>query len=100
MALYQWRLLPDVWEPFFGAGSRKILNSPVSHLLPLPDAARVRVVRPRLHLFGHIHADGGAWVDGATTYVNCTTWECERGPTVIDVRADRVDVVQAPPARR
>jgi uncharacterized membrane protein len=39
LALYQWRILPDVWEPFFGAGSRKILNSPISHVLPIPDAA-------------------------------------------------------------
>ncbi|HEX2194331.1 MAG TPA: vitamin K epoxide reductase family protein, partial [Candidatus Limnocylindria bacterium] len=28
-----------VWEPFFGDGSRVILNSSISHLLPVPDAA-------------------------------------------------------------
>jgi hypothetical protein len=39
LALYQWKLLPDVWEPFFGDGSRIILNSRISHLLPIPDAA-------------------------------------------------------------
>ncbi|MGH2356164.1 MAG: vitamin K epoxide reductase family protein [Chloroflexota bacterium] len=39
LALYQWRILPDVWEPFFGEGSRIILNSAVSHVLPVPDAA-------------------------------------------------------------
>jgi uncharacterized membrane protein len=29
-----------VWEPFFGDGSRIILNSSVSRILPIPDAAR------------------------------------------------------------
>ncbi|HEV2124027.1 MAG TPA: vitamin K epoxide reductase family protein [Chloroflexota bacterium] len=39
LALYQWRIVPEVWEPFFGEGSRIILNSGVSSLLPIPDAA-------------------------------------------------------------
>lgn len=39
LALYQYRAIPDVWEPFFGEGSRKILNSEISHFLPIPDAA-------------------------------------------------------------
>jgi uncharacterized membrane protein len=39
LALYQWGTLATVWEPFFGAGSRVILNSKISHLLPIPDAA-------------------------------------------------------------
>lgn len=39
LALYQWRLVDGVWEPFFGDGSLVILNSWVSELLPIPDAA-------------------------------------------------------------
>lgn len=39
LALYQIGLLPRVWEPFFGEGSRIILTSRISHLLPIPDAA-------------------------------------------------------------
>ena len=39
LALYQWGVLARVWEPFFGDGSRVILNSSISHLLPVPDAA-------------------------------------------------------------
>lgn len=39
LALYQWRVIPNVWEPFFGSGSRIVLNSSVSRLLPIPDAA-------------------------------------------------------------
>lgn len=39
LALYQWRVIGTVWEPFFGDGSRRILNSRISHILPIPDAA-------------------------------------------------------------
>ena len=39
LSLYQFRILTTVWEPFFGNGSIKILNSPVSHMLPIPDGA-------------------------------------------------------------
>jgi uncharacterized membrane protein len=39
LALYQYRVVDSVWEPFFGNGSRKILNSPTSHVLPVSDAA-------------------------------------------------------------
>jgi uncharacterized membrane protein len=39
LALFQMKMLPEVWDPFFGGGSRKILSSYISHLLPLPDAA-------------------------------------------------------------
>jgi hypothetical protein len=33
------RSIGDVWEPFFGNGSRLILTSGVSRILPVPDAA-------------------------------------------------------------
>lgn len=39
LALYQWRIIESVWEPFFGNGSVTILNSPISHALPIPDGA-------------------------------------------------------------
>ena len=40
LALYQWRIVETVWEPFFGRDSEKILrDSWVSRLLPVPDAA-------------------------------------------------------------
>jgi len=39
LALYQYRVVEDVWEPFFGRGSEIILNSPTSHLFPVSDAA-------------------------------------------------------------
>ncbi|HEU4532648.1 MAG TPA: hypothetical protein VFS00_00975, partial [Polyangiaceae bacterium] len=64
--------------------------------------ARVAEIRPRAHLFGHIHDDGGAWHVDGTLFVNCTTWECERAPTVLDFDAasGEVRVVSSPPPRR
>ena len=39
LALYQYRIISSVWEPLFGRGSVIILNSPISKLLPISDAA-------------------------------------------------------------
>jgi uncharacterized membrane protein len=39
LALYQLRLIPTVWEPFFGDGSRTVLDSDLSRVVPIPDAA-------------------------------------------------------------
>ena len=39
LALYQYRVFPTVWEPFFGDDSEVILNSKTSRILPISDAA-------------------------------------------------------------
>lgn len=39
LSLYQLDVFARVWEPFFGSGSKRILNSSVSRVLPIPDAA-------------------------------------------------------------
>ena len=39
LAAYQLGMVPTVWEPFFGDGSRQVLHSFISRLLPVPDAA-------------------------------------------------------------
>jgi hypothetical protein len=39
LALYQWGAIATVWEPFFGRGSVVILESRVSRILPIPEAA-------------------------------------------------------------
>lgn len=64
--------------------------------------AAVRRTRPALHLFGHIHQDGGLWREGETCFANVTTWECERAPTVLDydAAARRVVEVDVPPRER
>ena len=42
-------------------------------------------VKPRFHLFGHIHEDKGEWQHGPTRVLNVTTSECELPCTVFDV---------------
>lgn len=39
LSLFQFGVIETVWEPFFGDGSREILTSSVSRVLPIPDAA-------------------------------------------------------------
>jgi predicted phosphohydrolase len=83
-------------SPPAGIGDR----SPVGSRAGCADLrARVTEVAPRLHLFGHIHQDGGAWREGSTTFANVTTWECERAATVIDF-GDTIELVQIPPNGR
>ncbi len=84
----KWALIPDQVDvlvthgPPFGIGD----HGPVAGRLGCEDLlARVKVVRPKLHMFGHIHQDGGVWRHGETLFANVTTWECERAPTVIDI---------------
>jgi Icc-related predicted phosphoesterase len=98
----KWALIPEGLDVLVTHGPPRGIGDqgPVAGRLGCEDLlARVRVVKPRLHLFGHIHQDGGAWLLGATLFANVTTWECERAPTVIDLTDDEV-VADAPPARR
>lgn len=46
---------------------------------------RAQEVSPALHLFGHIHQDGGAWYEGDVCYANVSTWEGERGATIFEL---------------
>lgn len=39
LAAFQFGWVSDVWDPFFGRGTRAILTSGVSRMLPIPDAA-------------------------------------------------------------
>lgn len=39
LALWQYDVIDTVWEPLFGDGSEKILDSELSHVLPVSDAA-------------------------------------------------------------
>ena len=39
LALYQVGVFSNVWEPFFGSGSREVLTSAFSRSLPVPDAS-------------------------------------------------------------
>lgn len=67
--------------PPHGIGDR---THPTRHVGCEDLRARVAVVAPRVHLFGHIHQDGGAWTIDDTLFANVTTWDGARAPTVID----------------
>ncbi len=58
-------------------------------------------IEPALHVFGHIHEDGGLWRCGQTTIANVTTWECTRPATVVDYDPSTrtVTPVAVPPRR-
>jgi Icc-related predicted phosphoesterase len=96
----KWALIPESTDvlithgPPEGIGDRTITNGRqgCADLL-----ARVRELQPKLHMFGHIHEDGGAWKHGPTWFANVTTWECERDPTVFDVDANGAEPVSVPP---
>jgi uncharacterized membrane protein len=38
LSLFQLGVIQTIWEPFFGDGSRKVLESDLSRVLPVPDA--------------------------------------------------------------
>jgi len=61
---------------------------------------RVESITPALHLFGHIHQDGGFWQRERTAFSNVTTWECDRAVTIIDIdpSSRAVVAVQVPSA--
>jgi Icc-related predicted phosphoesterase len=49
--------------------------------------ARVELVCPALHLFGHIHEDRGVFRHGATCFANVTTAECQHPATLLEYDA-------------
>lgn len=55
-------------------------------------AHRVRQIKPRLHLFGHIHEDHGEWRDEHTVYANLSCWNHHnntlRQPVIFDWDVD------------
>jgi len=87
MLAERWALIPDDTDVLITHGPPKGFGdwtqADRAGCSDLLDA--VRRVRPALHLYGHIHQDGGLWRDGGVCFCNVTTWECERAPTVIDV---------------
>jgi Icc-related predicted phosphoesterase len=100
----KWALFPDDIDvlithgPPAGHGDGFNKHGPWPRPLGCADLLEaVRRRRPRLHLFGHIHQDGGLTSDDGVVFVNCTTWECERPPTVIDLVGGRVVPVVVPP---
>jgi len=98
----KWSLIPSDTDVLITHGppegyGDKVSIAGRSGCADLLDAARR--VSPRLHMFGHIHQDGGFWVEDTIGFANVTTWECERAPSVFDVNTETkaVTAVLVPP---
>lgn len=65
LTLFQVGVVETVWEPFFGDGSRRVLESDLSRVLPIPDAA--------LGAFGYF-VDALAGVIGGTRRWKTMPW--------------------------
>ncbi|MEM6994651.1 MAG: metallophosphatase domain-containing protein [Myxococcota bacterium] len=100
----RWAKIPDALDvlithgPPRGYGDRTVgTREGCDDLLAAIDRAA-----PALHVFGHIHEDGGLWRRNGTTICNVTSWECTRPPTVLDYEPGTraVTPVEVPPRTR
>lgn len=83
----KWRLIPDDTDVLITHGPPRGFgdNAPFGGPVGCEDLLRrVREIRPRYHLFGHIHQDRGMWREGDVTFVNATTDECMAEVTIIE----------------
>ena len=86
-----WEKIPDRVDvlvthgPPFGFGDRIEWKGALRHIGDVDLLDRVRIVRPKVHLFGHIHQDPGQWKTAATAFYNVTTDEGRLPPTVVDL---------------
>ncbi|CAN5924884.1 hypothetical protein BH11MYX4_BH11MYX4_48900 [soil metagenome] len=87
----KWARIPDQVDvlvthgPPHGFGDRVVWKDQQRRVGCADLLARVREVKPRLHLFGHIPQDPGQWTEGPTTFVNVTTSEGTVPVTVLDL---------------
>lgn len=97
----KWAMIPETTDVLITHGPpRGFGDGTWQARLGCEDLLRaVHRVRPRLHLFGHIHQDGGVWREHGVCFGNVTTWECERGATVLDLdpASGAVTEVDVPP---
>lgn len=60
-------------------------------------AEELKRIRPRLHVFGHVHASAGVHVDGVTLFVNASSTRSTgelHDPVVVDLTANGASVVR------
>lgn len=58
---------------------------------------RVRIVRPKLHVFGHIHGGYGTFRDGSTLFVNASicneSYDATNAPILIEIKNGKVTLL-------
>ncbi len=94
----KWKLIPDRVDVLVTHGPPRGIRD-LTHDGPAGCDDLLEAIAGRhvgAHLFGHIHEDGGTLERDGTLYANVTTWECERGATVIDVEAGVARAVHVP----
>ncbi len=82
----KWRLIPEGIDVLVTHGPPMGFGDTVwsGEHVGCEDLLRhVRRVKPRLHLFGHIHEARGEWRDGPTRLINVSTSECDEPATVV-----------------
>lgn len=84
----KWRKIPDNVDILITHGPPKGIGDTVGgfgHMGCTELAEEMKRIQPLLHLFGHSHPCGGLYFKDGINFVNVTSWECERGPTVFDI---------------
>jgi len=82
----KWALVPTGVDVLVTHGPPRGYGDQVNGAREGCDDLRIALerIKPALHVFGHIHEDGGLWRHGPSTIANVTTADCQRAATVLD----------------
>ena len=84
----KWQLIPNGVDVLITHGPPKGFGDTIYNgdRVGCEDLTRqLNRIKPRTHLYGHIHEDRGEWQAGATICRNVTVSECEQPCTVFDL---------------
>jgi Icc-related predicted phosphoesterase len=85
----KWAMIPEYTEVLVTHGPPQGIGDRVysgKHVGCEEMAERVALIRPRLHIFGHIHEAAGRWTQQGTTFVNASA--LGHGAAVISLESE------------
>jgi len=101
-AKYRGLNIDEVWEKIPDDTDIVITHGPPAGIGDINERERINCgcvnllwhvserVKPKLHIFGHIHEDRGVFTDGTTNFVNCAIctrkYRPENFPIIVDVK--------------